>query len=427
MVLASLFGTLALAAPLSAQGPRVIAPSSEARGVVQCQKCHADRGFLSGKAKTLQGDSALFVPDSLLHTSKHAKLSCADCHPGFDNGYPHNVVTKAVACQKCHEKEGADWTASVHAPNAKTKGDAPTCVSCHGNHDVLGKDNPRSPTYALNVSKLCADCHKNKRIIGKYFDTAKDGPARTAVVEYEKTVHNMAMVKSGLTVSATCNDCHGAHLILPRDSVRSTISRANIAQTCGTCHAGVLATFDSSAHGLALVNHKKTDTGHGAPVCIDCHKGHQVVAANDSVWFRGVVKECGSCHEKLVESYGETYHGQVTALGFGWTAKCSDCHTAHNMLPARDPRSSVNEANLVATCGKCHPGANAKFVQYDPHAEPNHRAKNPGLFYVWAFMTALLVGVFLFFGAHSVLWLIRLAINRARTGSIHGAHAMEDR
>lgn len=413
MLLAFFIACLAPSALLQAQGTRVLA----ARSVVQCQKCHANREFLTGKSKTIRGDSALFVTDSLLGDSRHAKLTCADCHPGYGAGYPHNTTSIAVSCQKCHEKEGEAWTRSIHAPNAKTRGDAPGCVSCHTQHHVLGADDPRSPTYALNVAKLCGSCHADPSIVGEYFRKPKDAQARTAVAEYKKTIHGMALTKSGLVVSATCNDCHDAHLVLPPDSAASTISRGNIARTCGGCHAGVLATFDSSSHGMALASHKKTKDGHGAPVCIDCHAGHKIVSATDSVWFRGVVDECGTCHERLTRTYFETYHGQVTKLGFGLTAKCSDCHTAHAMLPATDPRSSVNAANLVATCGRCHPGANDKFVQYLPHGDPQDRAKNPGLFWVWAFMTALLVGVFSFFGLHTVLWLMRLTLNRLRGGN----------
>ena len=420
-LLALTFAPLAPDAPLWAQGRRAV----ESGGVVQCQKCHANREFLVGKAKTEKAEQALFVPDTILRGSRHAKLNCADCHQGYGGGYPHNTGAVAVPCQKCHEKAGEEWTRSIHAPNAKTKGDAPSCVSCHGQHEVLGSDDPRSPTYALNVAKTCAKCHGDRRIVGTYFDKPRDAQARTAVAEYFQTVHGIAGTKAGLVVTATCNDCHGAHLILPPDSTASTINRSHIAGTCGACHAGVLATFDSSSHGKALAAGKKTG-GHSAPVCIDCHIGHKIVAASDSVWFRGVVSECGTCHERLTKTYFETYHGQVTELGFGLTAKCSDCHTPHAMLPATDARSSVNPAHLVETCRKCHADANEKFVQYLPHGDPQDRASYPALFWAWAFMTFLLVSIFSFFGIHTVLWTTRVMLDRRRGGGA-AQHPTDDR
>ncbi len=403
-------------------------PAAAQQGVVQCQKCHADRAFLVGKGPTLKADSALFVPEELLRDSKHAKLSCTECHPVYGGGYPHpDTGVIAVPCESCHEAEGREWERSIHAPNAVTEGDAPTCVTCHGSHHVLGADDPRSPTYALNVASTCGSCHADPRIIETYFNTPEEAEARSAVREYHQTVHGTAVTKAGLVVAATCNDCHGAHEILPPDSARSTVNRANIAQTCGACHAGVLETFEQSSHGEALRLGDTTTTGHPAPVCTDCHVAHKIVRASDPRWFRGVVEECGACHEHLYETYFETYHGQVTGLGYGLTAKCSDCHTAHAMLPPTDPRSSVNQANLVETCAQCHPKANANFVKYLPHGDPRDRQTYPGLFWVWLFMTTLLVGVFGFFGAHTLLWIARLTVNalRGRPLKPSGATAAE--
>ncbi|MGH7668479.1 MAG: hypothetical protein ACRENQ_03215 [Gemmatimonadaceae bacterium] len=413
LLCAATLGSIALA-------PAVVQAQA---GVVQCRNCHSNREFLVGKGTPSVPDSALYVPDSLVHDSKHAGLSCTSCHPDFASGYPHRVTTAfAVRCQSCHKKEGEDWAKSIHAPDAVTRGNAPTCKTCHGTHHVLGADDPRSPTYPLNVASLCGSCHANPKIIGTYFGGANQSQARTAVANYYKTIHGTAMTKAGLVVSATCSDCHGAHLILPPDSAASTVNRANVASTCGKCHAGVLATFDSSSHGQALLSGAKTPTGHSAPVCIDCHPAHHIVAASDPVWFRGVVQECGACHEQEYKTYFETYHGQVTELGFGLTAKCSDCHTAHDMLPARDPKSSVNPANLVKTCSQCHPAANANFVKYQPHGDPRDRAMFPRLFWTWLLMTVLLVSVFLFFGAHTLLWLARLIIDRLRGRSNHDPH-----
>jgi nitrate/TMAO reductase-like tetraheme cytochrome c subunit len=411
------FASLA-AAPAAAQ---------QRDGVVECRNCHANREFLVGKGRSVKPDSVLFVPDSVLHDSKHAGLSCARCHPDFANGYPHRVTTVvAVPCQSCHQKEGDDWAASIHAPDAVTRGNAPTCTSCHGTHHVLAATDPRSPTYPLNVAGLCGSCHANPTIVGTYFNQPKDTAARTAVNAYYKTVHGTAMTKAGLVVSATCNDCHSAHRILPPDSAQSSINRANIAETCGKCHAGVLETFDQSSHGQARRTGAKTPSGHSAPVCVDCHPAHQLVSASDPVWFRGVVRECGSCHEKEYETYFETYHGQVTELGFGLTAKCSDCHTAHAMLPVTDPKASTNPANLETTCRACHADAGANFVKYQPHGDPRDRSGFPVLFWTWLLMTTLLVSVFVFFGAHTLLWLGRLIVDRLRGRNNHDAHRPAD-
>lgn len=411
---------VALAAPRAAAGQaRAPAP-----GVVQCGRCHANLDFIQGKGGGRIPDSLLFVaPDALAGTA-HAALRCTDCHRGYDVGYPHPTGPVVAPCQTCHAAEGDDWSASIHAANARTQGDAPTCVACHGSHRVYRTSDPRSPTYHLNVASLCGRCHGDQRIIGKYFKGPGDGEARVAAIEFPKSVHGAALTRDGLVVSATCTDCHRAHLVLPPDSARSSVNRANIPATCGRCHAGVAAVFDSSAHGAAYpASPRAVAAGVHRPVCSDCHSAHAIVRADQPRWLLGVVATCGGCHQRQYETYFETYHGQVTKLGFGLVAKCSDCHTAHNMRPVIDPASSVNPMNVVATCRSCHTAANANFTRYYAHPDPTDRRDYPRLFWPWLFMTLLLVSVMGFFLLHTALWLTRIAIERKRGGRPAGAEA----
>lgn len=392
----------------TALGAAMITRGAVGQGVA-CEKCHGNRSFLGT-------DSALFVPTTLLQDSRHAGLRCAQCHVGYDVGYPHQATSRVVPCETCHQAEGREWRASIHAANAATAGDAPTCVGCHGSHSVHGPADRRSPIHPLNVAALCGRCHADPRITGTYFATADKTRARTAVAHFYKTVHGNALTRAGLVVSATCNDCHRAHKVLPADSAASSVNRASIPQTCGACHVGVAEAYDSSAHGTAYRSGSVTTTGHRAPVCVDCHSAHEIVRADQPQWLLGVVSECGTCHERLYETYFETYHGKVTRLGFTLAATCSDCHTPHDMRPATDPRSSVYPENLVATCGRCHAAANLNFVRYEPHGDPRERTKYPLLFWTWLFMTLLLVGVMAFFLLHTFLWLTRLTLDRLRGG-----------
>jgi hypothetical protein len=144
-----------------------------------------------------------------------------------------------------------------------------------------------------------------------------------------------------------------------------------------------------------------------APVCTNCHTAHEIRRSDVEGWKLEVIKECGSCHEHSLETYRDTFHGQVTALGYARVASCADCHGAHNVFPKSDPRSTVSATNRVATCRQCHEGATASFVQYDPHADPGNRERNPMLYYIGRFMKMLLLGVFSFFGVLMTLWLGR--------------------
>jgi hypothetical protein len=120
-----------------------------------------------------------------------------------------------------------------------------------------------------------------------------------------------------------------------------------------------------------------------------------------------VTSECGTCHEKVVASFRRTFHGKVTELGFSRVAACADCHGAHDILPPSNRASMVSKARLVETCGKCHQGANEKFVEYDPHPNPSDIRRGAVMFWANKFYWLLIPACFGFFGLHSLLWYAR--------------------
>lgn len=103
----------------------------------------------------------------------------------------------------------------------------------------------------------------------------------------------------------------------------------------------------------------------------------------------------------------QTMHGKAYILGHPDAAKCSDCHGAHGILAVDDPHSTVGVRNIVNTCKNCHEDATARFTGYLTHATHHDPVKYPILYYTYWSMTGLLVGVFTFFGIHTLLWLPR--------------------
>jgi cytochrome b subunit of formate dehydrogenase len=94
-------------------------------------------------------------------------------------------------------------------------------------------------------------------------------------------------------------------------------------------------------------------------------------------------------------------------LGYLKTAKCYDCHGAHDILPVNDPRSHLSRNNIVATCGKCHTGSHRQFAGYLTHATHHDPKKYPFLFITFWGMTTLLIGTLVVSGVHTALWLPR--------------------
>jgi nitrate/TMAO reductase-like tetraheme cytochrome c subunit len=271
----------------------------------------------------------------------------------------------------------------------------------------------------LNVAGLCAGCHADSTLVGTYFYAPDDSLAAASVALYHETVHGTRVTEAGLEVSATCSDCHSPHRTLPGDSPASTLHRDSIGTTCGRCHDEVLSAYTEAAHGTASPPGASAEGEHDAPTCVDCHTAHGIVEAHEPNWFGASVEECGQCHERLYETYLGTYHGKVTRLGGELAAKCSDCHTAHDMRPATDSLSSVHETKVVATCARCHEDANESFAKYYVHGDPMNRADFPLLFWPWVIVTAYVVGALALFNVHTGMWLWRNARHAIRARREH--------
>jgi hypothetical protein len=256
---------------------------------------------------------------------------------------------------------------SIHGPLG--------CVDCHAD---AGKELPHADRLARAA---CGSCHED--VAGKYHDS----------------MHAWAREKAGLIGAPSCADCHGTHDITPHTVKTSRVYRDRVPETCGSCHSGVRETYDQGVHAAALKR-----GAPNAPVCIDCHTTHAIKRIDTVAWRLSVTNECGTCHEQVVASFRRTFHGKVTELGFTRVATCADCHGAHDIHAPGNAASTVSRARLVETCGRCHPGANERFVQYDPHPNPSDYSRGRVLWWANRFYWLLIPGCFGFFGLHSALW-----------------------
>lgn len=368
------------------------APSNDA-----CLSCHG----MPGLEKERDGKKIpLSVDPRGFSKSVHAPLGCTVCHIDVSQ-VPHPPTLKPVQCASCHAQVAKVYDVSVHGRATHNgDGDAATCSDCHGKHDIMRANHPESKVYPLQLPYTCGTCHGDSALAKKH-----NIPVANAYQLYMDSIHGRALTKSGLLVSAHCGSCHGSHDIRAKKEEGSKVSRSHIPSTCGTCHAGIVSVYVDSVHGQAV-----KDENPFAPVCTDCHTAHEIRRVEAPSWKLEIVRECGTCHRESLRTYRDTFHGQVTALGFTRVARCSDCHGSHSIRAATHPKSAVAPANLVSTCQKCHPKASPSFVLFSPHADPSDKDRNPGLYYAAVFMHWLLAGVFIFFGLHGVLWLLRTSI-----------------
>ncbi len=392
LTLALLAGLLLGATPAQAAGPKAVKEN--------CFDCHSDttmtKDVAPGKAKSL------FVDEAKFGGSVHSSMGCKSCHADIKDHPNDGVDPKPVKCATCHSEEDKIYQTSIHGMSKSLGASgAATCVSCHGNHDIVSVKSHQSPVYKMNLPKTCAKCHANKNLTDEYKMMYP-----TVGSQYQESIHGMALLQKGLIVAPSCNDCHGVHDIKRSVDRSSPINHANVAKTCGKCHVTVEEIYNKSIHGQLLA--KGDPRG---PVCVQCHSAHQIETPTGGHFKSGSDMVCGKCHADRLEHYRDTYHGKAMALGktnsASHVAACYDCHGHHDVLRTADPNSRLSPGNIVNTCKQCHPKANPSFARYAPHANPMDRKNFPELHYVFIVMTTLLVFTFTLFGGHTLFWLFR--------------------
>jgi cytochrome b subunit of formate dehydrogenase len=380
---------------------KVLYPAGSANA--DCLSCHSDPDLVM----TREGETVSLFVDAAVHdSSAHAGTACAQCHTGVTPSLERSceTIVSQVDCGICHAGPVDDYTAGIHGSlAARGDQDAPTCLDCHGKHDIQLKEIPSSRTFKRNVPALCATCHR----AGEKAAVRIDSEVPDIFDSYLDSIHGKGLVESGLLVTATCADCHTPHGELPINDPRSSVYHDNVADTCGNCHYGIEQTFKTSIHYP-----KEPDPEHKLPSCNDCHSSH-TIGRTDQAGFRFMMMDqCGRCHQAESETFFDTFHGKVSRLGSEGAAKCYDCHGTHDILPALNPDSTLGRNHVVETCGKCHSGSNLRFTGYLTHATHHDRDKYPWLFWSFWGMTLLLVGTLSFALLHTLAWLVRLWLSR---------------
>ena len=229
-----------------------------------CAKCHSDVAFLS------RHKIPVAHPVDSYKQSVHARAvaqgkdaaTCSSCH-GTHDIYPATDARSRVnhwkvpeTCAQCHKELARQFNESVHGEAVKNGvRDAPVCIDCHGEHQIVDPKSAGSPLNAKNVSvETCGRCHGDPRLALRY-----DLPA-DRMPSYADSYHGLAL-KEGKVTAANCASCHGVHAILRSSDPRSTVNAANLPTTCGQCHKGVVA----AKFTIGPV-HVQTSTGAAHPV-----------------------------------------------------------------------------------------------------------------------------------------------------------------
>ena len=294
-----------------------------------CMVCHSLPNFYGtlGDGEKIN----LTVDNEVVNTNLHTRLGkCSICHKGFD-GYPHSN-TKEITCSQCHFDD--DNNQGINA--------------------ILPFENSRA--LAAEMNNRCYTCHE------------------LVYVDYSNGNHAKIM-SSGNLSAPLCSDCHSSHSVQPVDATDPN-------QYCTKCHAATYNSFMFSIHGAELEKINPADV----PSCSDCHGSHTLNGPSNPAFLKNSVAVCLKCHQDkaMMDRYSlpadifdtnvDNYHNlKIDVVGrqdlnvAGNTPVCVDCHGSHSIRSRADHGSSVDPANLLGTCLKCHIGETGFAVAGKAH------------------------------------------------------------
>jgi len=366
-----------------------------------CVMCHSSASFFQGQ----DNPQRYVVTAEMLQRSAHgqAGMQCTTCHMGLE--FPHPEDRVRVDCAMCHPQQGRDHAASLHG-QAQARHDplAPSCVTCHGMHEVLPRSDPASPIRVMNIPFLCGGCHREGAPVAR----TRNIPQDSILANYSQSIHGEGLFRQGLTVTAVCTSCHTSHRILPHTDPRSSIHRNNVGATCEQCHTQI-----EQVHRQVIEGRLWQEAPDAIPVCVDCHAPHKVRgvlyeagAANQDCFrchadpdLRGVAHgdtmslyvdeqvynasmhagtacaqchtevttsrvracetiqsrvDCGICHAEAVSALQASTHGELAAEGDPDAPTCLDCHDRHATQDDAWPSSPTFPRNVPDLCARCH-------------------------------------------------------------------------
>jgi cytochrome b subunit of formate dehydrogenase len=204
-----------------------------------CAKCHSDPELARRHGLSTNDMYKAYMNSNHAKAAQNGEQSanCASCHGSHDIKPPSDPASRIAptrivkTCGQCHAVEAKKFAASIHG-QAVARGvrAAPTCVECHGEHDIRAPATRGSRVSRGERAEACIQCHQSARVIGR-------GVPADRVGTFLSSFHGMAG-KSGDVKVADCASCHGWHDVQPSTVTTSRTNPTNLSQTCGQCHPG---------------------------------------------------------------------------------------------------------------------------------------------------------------------------------------------
>ena len=357
-----------------------------------CVNCHGNHDIVPVKDKR-SAVAPLRIP-----------FVCGSCH---QEGTP--VQRPAISPQ--HDIS-ANYTESIHGEGVLKMGltVSATCVSCHTAHSILPHTDPNSSIARRNIAATCTQCHAQIETVHRRRSAANCGrkrptssppawiatsrtrcatsfttmawPTRTACVATPirtsrpgmaaRCAVNAPEIAGSRHAKIACSQCHSEVTGFARPALRDDHPQGRLLEVPRRRRRGLRTQHPWPAHRQersrrAELQRLSRNARHPGKTRTRNRRPSRPIfppfaAGVTAEGKKAALRYTGTQHN-IIQNYTESIHGKgLLESGLTVTATCTSCHTAHRILPAKDPDSTVNPKNVPSTCGKCHNGIEAQFV-----------------------------------------------------------------
>ncbi|HRI46155.1 MAG TPA: hypothetical protein PK559_03540 [Ignavibacteriaceae bacterium] len=260
---------------------------------IECSICHSDNSW-----------NKLIEPIKFDHSQtkfrllgQHRRLECKSCHQSLE----FNLIQ--TDCASCHQ--------DVHQ-NSVSK----DCLVCHDFNSWIVKDiiklhqSSRFPLVGKHKSADCSDCHR----------------------DYDNRIFRPNGIE--------CFDCHKNDF---NNSQNPNHVIAGFDKDCLMCHS-----INQQSWNKSNFNHDFFSLvgGHKIGNCFACHTQSN---------FKGLTKDCYSCHKSDYENVLSPNH-----VSGNFSKECSDCHNINGWVPASFNHNltqfPLTGRHVNLSCQLCHSG-----------------------------------------------------------------------
>ncbi len=315
----------------------------------KCYQCHTDH-------KGRSHDTTIVNQKTFNHNltgykleGKHSGVKCAECHTRKRTGKPIRssgirYFDTSRSCNSCHMKD------DIHYFKGKwAKKDCGSCHNVYGWDKTTKFDHGRETGYYLKGNHARLSCNKCHAPNGKK-SARYDWPIRTKqCLSCHKDIHGQNL--SPKFQGGSCDKCHNQN-------------KWSIPQ------------FDHSITGYPLKG------AHAKIKCTDCHVQSKPNLKPKDFKYRGLDKQCASCHDD--------YHSfdSHRSKRYGSLLECQHCHNEsfwnqsidfnHNY----DTRWDITGKHKTNKCFDCHVPRTKQRVRGD-----NNKIRPKQRLYHWPLLT----------------------------------------